>query len=141
MTSLAQQQEAILQAEKDLTEKLNGEWAKKLVNEIDSAVEKADAVSKAKVSKQQEALEEFKRDMIVQTQRLADERNDLQRRFMNSSEVAERLQLERRSELNQMKIGRTSLKLDSLLFPKTCFLNLNEKTTYTCFVYQYLLPH
>ena len=110
MAPPAQQQEAILQAEKDLTERLNSEWAKKLVNEIDSAVEKADAVSKAKVSKQQEALEEFKRDMIVQTQRLADERNDLQRRFMNSSEVAERLQLERRSELNQMKLGSASLQ-------------------------------
>ena len=103
-------QEALQRIENVTRDMVSEDWAHRLQLAVDEAVEKADAVSKAKVSKQQEALEEFKRDMIVQTQRLADERNDLQRRFMNSSEVAERLQLERRSELNQMKLGSASLQ-------------------------------
>jgi len=101
--NVALRKAAAEQAEKDTTERLNAEWAKKLVTEMESAVEKAEAVNKVKLAKQQEALEDFKRDMQAQAQRIADERNELQRHFMDSSQAAERLQIERRTELNRMR--------------------------------------
>ena len=96
-------QEALQRIENVTRDMVSEDWAHRLQLAVDEAVEKADAVSKAKVSKQQEALEEFKRDMIVQTQRLADERNDLQQRCEDAEASLVRCNKERRIEVDRLQ--------------------------------------
>ena len=96
-------QEALQRIENVTREMVSEDWAHRLQLAVNDAVEKADAASKVKISKQQEALEEFKRDMIVQTQRLADERNDLQQRCEEAEAALNRTKTERRVELDRLQ--------------------------------------
>ena len=96
-------QEALQRIENVTREMVSEDWAHRLQLAVNEAVENADAVSKAKVSKQQDALEEFKRDMVVQTQRLADERNDLQQRCEETEASLARSKTERRIEVDRLQ--------------------------------------
>jgi hypothetical protein len=75
-----EKEEAVLYAEKALKEQLSEDWMERMKMEVDNAWNQASVQSKLKLVKQQEVLEDFKRDVTIQGQRFATERNELQER-------------------------------------------------------------
>jgi uncharacterized protein YdcH (DUF465 family) len=97
-----QREEAIKAAEAKLRETLNEEFNARLEDALDTAAEQAEEATKAKLLKKQEALEELKRDITAQMQRLADERNELQERVSDSEQMMRRLEDVKETELQRM---------------------------------------
>jgi hypothetical protein len=79
-----EREEAVLRAESVLKEELSEEWMVRLKQEVDRAWESSTVAGKNKLSRNQEALENFKRDVTAQGQRMATERNELQERVDQS---------------------------------------------------------
>ena len=90
---------AIERAEKILREQLSEEWAIRLKKEVDVAWEQATINGKGKLFKSQEALENFKRDVTAQSQRLAVERSEVQERVVELEQQL--LQLEASNNMKQ----------------------------------------
>jgi len=106
-----EKEEAILYAEKALKEQLSEEWMERMKGEVDNAWNQASVQSKAKLVKQQQALEEFKRDVTIQSQRHATE---LQERLQLAEEDLTKVETTKNKEMEQIMSNlRSEIELSS----------------------------
>jgi hypothetical protein len=101
---LKQQGELEIEAENKVKLALQNhdeEWGKRLTNELEKAWKDAEAAFKIKMDKKQEQLDELKKDITLQMQRLANERNELQERVEESEEMMKKLEQMKDADLQR----------------------------------------
>lgn len=91
--------DAVRAAEAATKERLNSEWESKLKSQVEEAWTDSATMWQAKLTQEKERLEIFKRDVTVQTQRMADERFAMQEKLELNEETLRRIEAGRKSEL------------------------------------------
>jgi len=127
--------EAMRKSEAMTKEALDREFGDRMKKAVDDAWDDSAKMWQAKLQKEEERLEKFKRDVAAQQQLLAAERNELQERVNQSDELMKRIESLSQSEMNQMRkdfdAERTMLELKFSKAQKSALKDLAKEQNET----------
>ena len=99
-------EEAIRDEARKTKERLDEEYAEDLKKRIEEAWKDSGDMWQKKLTKEENRLQDFKKDVALQSQQLAKERNDLQERVNQSDEIIKRMEALNRAEINRIEKDR-----------------------------------
>ncbi len=112
-------EEAVRNEAKHAKERLDEEFAEELKKRIEEAWKDSGEMWQKKLTKEEVRLQEFKKDVTLQSQQLAKERNDLQERVNQSDEIIKRMEALNRAEINRIEKDREAEReMQELKFSK-----------------------
>lgn len=97
--------EEVNKTKKNTKDELEIEWNTKVKREIENALYDSSSAWEAKLQKEKDRLEKFKKDVTTQQQILAEERNNLQEQVNNNQDIMKKIETALRHEKMTMQQG------------------------------------
>ena len=112
-------EEAMVERERSVREMLDADHGDEMKQKIDEAWKDSGEMWQKRLSKEEQRLADFKKDVAIQSQQLAKERNDLQERVNQSDEIIKRMEALNRAEVNRIEKDREAEReMQDLKFQK-----------------------